>query len=286
MLLETSQVDWTRARGVRPRAGDLAGRGGGAGAAHAGRLARLGLSPLYSAGGGLPGGGVVRGRCGSSSRRSRRTWARRRRSSCWASATRSGRCARGSARRCTRMRKVVGPERTLLRTARNLRMANNFVDATVRALPGGLGWELGHQAAAAVRPVRAGSGWIRRTSCGGAHAGSSRRLVRRASAWSWWSTTRCSAPPRSTSSSEFQRYHFGGLERRGASGVPWEGEPKRRGPHMVAEQSPLPQRDPRAQDRLSLGALAHVGQRVLHDSRRTGEAGLRPTCRSMASLPR
>lgn len=38
--------------------------------------------------------------------------------------------------------KVVGPERTLLRTARNLRMANNFVDATVRALPGGQGWEL------------------------------------------------------------------------------------------------------------------------------------------------
>jgi len=38
--------------------------------------------------------------------------------------------------------RVVGPERTLMRTARNLRMANNFVDATVRALPGGKGWEL------------------------------------------------------------------------------------------------------------------------------------------------
>ncbi|WP_224366089.1 DUF2378 family protein [Hyalangium versicolor] len=37
---------------------------------------------------------------------------------------------------------VVGPERTLMRTARNLRMANNFTDATVRALPGGKGWEL------------------------------------------------------------------------------------------------------------------------------------------------
>jgi uncharacterized protein (TIGR02265 family) len=38
--------------------------------------------------------------------------------------------------------RVVGPERTLLRTARNLRTANNFTDATVRALPGGRGWEL------------------------------------------------------------------------------------------------------------------------------------------------
>jgi uncharacterized protein (TIGR02265 family) len=38
--------------------------------------------------------------------------------------------------------RVVGPERTLMRTARNLRMANNFTDATVRALPGGTGWEL------------------------------------------------------------------------------------------------------------------------------------------------
>jgi uncharacterized protein (TIGR02265 family) len=37
---------------------------------------------------------------------------------------------------------VVGPERTLMRTALNLRMANNFFDATVRALPGGKGWEL------------------------------------------------------------------------------------------------------------------------------------------------
>lgn len=37
---------------------------------------------------------------------------------------------------------VVGPERTLMRTARNLRMANNFTDASVRALPGGRGWEL------------------------------------------------------------------------------------------------------------------------------------------------
>ncbi len=38
--------------------------------------------------------------------------------------------------------RVVGPERTLLRTARNLRTANNFTDATVRPLPGGQGWEL------------------------------------------------------------------------------------------------------------------------------------------------
>ncbi|KFE67561.1 DUF2378 family protein [Hyalangium minutum] len=38
--------------------------------------------------------------------------------------------------------KVVGPERTLMRTARNLRMVNNFFDATVRELPGGRGWEL------------------------------------------------------------------------------------------------------------------------------------------------
>lgn len=38
--------------------------------------------------------------------------------------------------------RVVGPERTLMRTARNLRMANNFIDATVRELPGGKGWEL------------------------------------------------------------------------------------------------------------------------------------------------
>lgn len=38
--------------------------------------------------------------------------------------------------------RVVGPERTLMRTARNLRMANNFFDATVRELPGGRGWEL------------------------------------------------------------------------------------------------------------------------------------------------
>jgi uncharacterized protein (TIGR02265 family) len=38
--------------------------------------------------------------------------------------------------------RVVGPERTLMRTARNLRTANNFTDATVRALPGGKGWEL------------------------------------------------------------------------------------------------------------------------------------------------
>ncbi|WP_224241956.1 DUF2378 family protein [Hyalangium gracile] len=37
---------------------------------------------------------------------------------------------------------VVGPQRTLMRTARNLRMANNFIDARVRALPGGKGWEL------------------------------------------------------------------------------------------------------------------------------------------------
>lgn len=29
-----------------------------------------------------------------------------------------------------------------MRTARNLRMANNFIDATVRELPGGKGWEL------------------------------------------------------------------------------------------------------------------------------------------------
>ncbi|MFL5344882.1 MAG: DUF2378 family protein [Hyalangium sp.] len=38
--------------------------------------------------------------------------------------------------------RVVGPERTLRRTARNLRTNNNFTDATVRALPGGNGWEL------------------------------------------------------------------------------------------------------------------------------------------------
>jgi uncharacterized protein (TIGR02265 family) len=38
--------------------------------------------------------------------------------------------------------RVVGPERTLMRTARNLRMANNFIDAAVRELPGGKGWEL------------------------------------------------------------------------------------------------------------------------------------------------
>jgi uncharacterized protein (TIGR02265 family) len=38
--------------------------------------------------------------------------------------------------------RVVGPERTLMRTARNLRMANNYLDATVRELPGGQGWEL------------------------------------------------------------------------------------------------------------------------------------------------
>jgi uncharacterized protein (TIGR02265 family) len=38
--------------------------------------------------------------------------------------------------------RVVGPERTLMRTARNLRMDNNFFDATVRELPGGKGWEL------------------------------------------------------------------------------------------------------------------------------------------------
>jgi uncharacterized protein (TIGR02265 family) len=38
--------------------------------------------------------------------------------------------------------RAVGPERTLMRTARNLRMANNFFDATVRPLPGGKGWEL------------------------------------------------------------------------------------------------------------------------------------------------
>jgi uncharacterized protein (TIGR02265 family) len=38
--------------------------------------------------------------------------------------------------------RVVGPERTLMRTARNLRMANNFIDAAVRELPGGRSWEL------------------------------------------------------------------------------------------------------------------------------------------------
>lgn len=38
--------------------------------------------------------------------------------------------------------RVVGPERTLMRTSRNLRMANNFTDASVRALPGERGWEL------------------------------------------------------------------------------------------------------------------------------------------------
>lgn len=38
--------------------------------------------------------------------------------------------------------RVVGPERTLRRTARNLRTNNNFTDALVRELPGGQGWEL------------------------------------------------------------------------------------------------------------------------------------------------
>lgn len=37
---------------------------------------------------------------------------------------------------------VVGPQRTLMRTSRNLRMANNYTDATARELPGGKGWEL------------------------------------------------------------------------------------------------------------------------------------------------
>ncbi len=53
--------------------------------------------------------------------------------------------------------RVVGPERTLLRTARNLRTTNNFTDATVRELPGGKGWEL------VTRPLPefAASKWLR-----------------------------------------------------------------------------------------------------------------------------
>jgi uncharacterized protein (TIGR02265 family) len=53
--------------------------------------------------------------------------------------------------------RVVGPERTLLRTARNLRTNNNFTDARVRALPGGKGWEL------VTRPLPefAASKWLR-----------------------------------------------------------------------------------------------------------------------------